>query len=90
MVSPDADANPCICAASRTAQVARRNRIPRLSRSIPEPGSASDERLVQAMSCRYRSYTHQELVAALTTVNDDLALASYRPGVTRNKEVCFD
>jgi hypothetical protein len=36
-VSPDADANHCSCTASRSAQVARRNRVPR---PIPEPGSA--------------------------------------------------
>jgi hypothetical protein len=38
MLLPDADANPCICAASRTARVVNRNRVPLL---IPEHGSAS-------------------------------------------------
>jgi hypothetical protein len=32
------------------------------------------------MSRRYRTYTNQELLAALTVVNDDLGLASYRFG----------
>lgn len=32
------------------------------------------------MARRYRSYTDQELVVALLTVNDDLGWASYRYG----------
>lgn len=32
------------------------------------------------MARRYRSYTDQELMAVLTTVNDDLGLASFRYG----------
>jgi len=42
------------------------------------------------MPRQYHSYTNQKLLAALTAVNDDLGLASYHPGDTPCKEVCFD